>query len=138
MPDARHIGRRYLAGGQVVDGDRAHAFAEAIAGSGPVLPADTIPPTFAAVYCLYPTLFQLFADPEVGINLAGLIHGEQSFAWPAAIHPGDVVDASAEITSVDVKRGMTFLGLTVTATRQGDGAIVCTGHALMIIRGGAG
>ena len=139
MPDASHIGRRYLAAGQVVDGERAHAFAQAIAGSGMgMVAADTIPPTFAAVYCLYPTLLLLFADTEVGINLAGLIHGEQSFEWPAAIHPGDVVDACAEITSVDIKRGMTFLGLTVAATRQGDGATVCTGRALMIIRGGIG
>ena len=138
MPDASHIGRRYSADGQVVDGERATAFAAAISGSDQAAPSDAVPPTFAAVYCLYPTLFQLFADPDVGINLAGLIHGEQSFTFPTPVRPGDVVDASAEIASVDVKRGMTFLGLDVLATRQSDGATVCTGRSLMIIRGGAG
>ena len=138
MPDATHIGRRYRAEGQVVEGDRALAFGRAIAGSSEPQAGDAIPPTFAAVYCLYPTLFQLFADAEVGINLAGLIHGEQSFEFPTAVHAGDVVDATAEIASVDTKRGMTFLGLTVDAVRQSDGATVCTGRSLMIIRGGAG
>jgi acyl dehydratase len=138
MPDASHLGRTYRADGQIVDGDRAAAFAQAIAGADPVPGPAIVPPTFAAVYCLYPTLFQLFADGDVGINLAGLIHGEQSFAFPTPVRAGDVVDATAEIISVDVKRGMTFLGLSVEATRQGDGALVCTGRSLMIIRGGEG
>ena len=138
MPDASHIGRRYRAEGQVVDGRQAAAFAQAIAGSDQAPASEVVPPTFAAVYCLYPTLFQLFADGDVGINLAGLIHGEQSFTFPTVVRPGDVVDATAEIASVDIKRGMTFLGLTVEAVRQSDGATVCTGRSLMIIRGGAG
>ena len=79
-----------------------------------------MPPTFAAVYCLAPTLAQLFTDPEVGIDLAGLIHGEQSFEWPAPVHPGDVIDATAEITSIDTKRGMTFVRIAMEATRPAD------------------
>jgi hypothetical protein len=137
MPNASHVGRRYQAPGQVVEPERAAAFASALAGSDPVAgDGGVVPPTFAAVYCLFPTLAQLFSDAEVGINLAGLVHGEQSFEWPAPVHPGDVVDATAEIASVEDKRGMTFVGIAVEATRQGDGATVCRGRALMIIRGG--
>jgi len=110
--------------------------ADAISGADGGGAAGAVPPTFAAVYCLAPTLAQLFTDPEVGINLAGLIHGEQRFEWPEPVHPGDIVDAEAEIVSVEEKRGMTFVGLDILATRQADSAVVCRGRSLMIVRGG--
>ncbi len=133
MPDQSHVGRRYEATGQVVDGAGAEAFAKAIAGSDDVFSPGTVPPTFAAVYCLFPTLYQLFGDAEVGVNLAGLVHGEQSFEWPAPVRSGDVVDASAVIASVEEKRGMTFLGIEHEAHTQA-GETVCRGRSLMIIR----
>lgn len=136
MPDASHVGRRYSAPGQVVDGERARAMAEAIAGPDTVFEPGAIPPTYAAVYCLAPAFMQLFTDEEVGISLAGLIHGQQSFEWPAPVRAGDVVDSTAEIVGVEAKRGMTFLTLAVESRRPADGAVVCRGRALMIIRGG--
>ena len=137
MPDQSHVGRRYSASGQVVDPERARAMAAAIAGPDGVLEPEAVPPTFAAVYCLAPTMAQLFTDPDVGINLAGLIHGQQSFEWPARVQPGDTVDATSEIVSVEEKRGMTFVTLAVEATRPADGAVVCRGRSMMIVRGGA-
>jgi acyl dehydratase len=137
MPDQSHVGRRYSAPGQVIDPARAKAMAQAIAADGASLEADAVPPTFAAVYCLAPTFAQLFTDPEVGINLAGLIHGEQTFEWPAVAQPGDTVDANARIESVEDKRGMTFVTLAVEAVRPADGAVVCRGRSMMIVRGGA-
>jgi acyl dehydratase len=86
------------------------------------------------VYCLGPTLAQLFGDAEVGIDLAGLIHAEQSFEWPEPVHPGDVVDSTAEITSVDTRRGMTFVRLAMEAVRAADQAVVCRATSLMIVR----
>jgi N-terminal half of MaoC dehydratase len=138
MPDARHVGRRYEAPGQVVDPSRARAMAAAIAGPDAPAEPDAVPPTFAAVYCLGPPMAQLFGDADLGVNLAGLIHGEQAFEWPAQVRPGDTVDASAEITSVEEKRGMTFLTLRVEAVRPSDGAVVCRGRSMMIIRGQGG
>lgn len=108
--------------------------AQAIAGAAEVREPGAMPPTFAAVYCLGPTLAQLFNDPEVGIDLAGLIHAEQSFEWPAPVHPGDVVDATAEITGIDTKRGMTFVRLAMDATRPADQTVVCRATSLMIVR----
>jgi len=111
--------------------------ATAIAGPDPVAEPDAVPPTFAAVYCLAPTFARLFTDPEVGIDLAGLIHGEQSFEWPEPVRTGDVVDATTEIIGVDVKRGMTFVRLAMEAVRPEDRAVVCRGTALMIVRAAA-
>ncbi len=137
MPDRSHVGRRYTAPGQRIDPEQAERMAAAIAGPDPVREPGGVPPTFAAVYCLGPPLLQLFSDPEVGINLAGLIHGEQSFEWPAPIRPGDVVDSSAEITSIESKRGMTFVRLAMEAVRPADQTVVCRGTALMIVRAAA-
>jgi len=134
VPDQSHVGRRYSAPGQRIDPESALAVARAIAGAGEVREPSAVPPTFAAVYCLAPTLAQLFGDREVGIDLAGLIHGEQSFEWPEPVQPGDVIDATAEITSVDTRRGMTFVRLAMEATRPADNAVVCRARSLMIVR----
>jgi acyl dehydratase len=133
VPDQSHVGRRYQASGQLVDGGAAAAFARAIAGSDELYSPGTVPPTYSAFYCLFPTLYQLFGDAEVGVNLAGLVHGEQSFEWPAPVRGGDVIEATAVIASVEEKRGMTFLGIEHEARRQ-DGETVCRGRSLMIIR----
>jgi acyl dehydratase len=137
VPDPSHVGRRYEAPGQVVDGERARQMAAAIGGPDGSFEPEAVPPTFAAVYCLAPTLAQLFTDPEVGINLAGLIHGEQSFEFPEPVHAGDVIDASAEIVGVEDKRGMTFVTLAVEGKRVADAGVVCRGRSMMIIRGAA-
>ena len=134
MPDQSHVGRRYSAPGQRIAPGAAARMAAAIAGPDPVAEPGAVPPTFAAVYCLAPTFAQLFNDPEVGIDLAGLIHGDQSFEWPEQVQVGDVVDTTTEIVGVDVKRGMTFVRLAMEAVRPADRAVVCRGAALMIMR----
>jgi hypothetical protein len=137
VPDQSHVGRRYSAPGQRIAPESAAAVGRAIAGADQVREAGAVPPTFAAVYCLAPTLAQLFSDTEVGIDLAGLIHGEQSFEWPVPVHPGDIIDATAEITGVDTKRGMTFVRLAMEAIRPADRAVVCRATSLMIVRAAA-
>jgi len=134
MPDASHVGRTYRAPGMVVEPDRVRDFSRAIAGDDAVAEPDAVPPTYAAVYCLFPTLGRLFGDAEVGLDLAGLIHGEQRFTFHAPVRPGDVVDASARIASVEPKRGMTFVRIDLEAAHQ-DGRPVCSGQALLITRG---
>ena len=132
MPDASHVGRVYRAPGMVIEAERARAFAGAIAGADPVVEPDAVPPTFAAVYCLVPTLGRLFGDREVGIDLAGLIHGEQQFSFHEPVRPGDVVDSQARIASVQERRGMTFVEIDLEATR--DDRPVCSGRALLVVR----
>jgi hypothetical protein len=133
MPDASHVGRVYRAPGMVIEAERARAFAGAIAGGDAVAEPDAVPPTFAAVYCLFPTLGRILGDPEVGIDLAGLIHGEQQFSFHEPLRPGDVVDSEARIASVQERRGMTFVDVELETTR-GDRR-VCSGRALLIVRG---
>lgn len=137
MPDQSHVGRRYSAPGQRIAPQAAAQMAAAISGPDPVAEPGAVPPTFAAVYCLSPTFAQLFADHEVGIDLAGLIHAEQSFEWPEPVRPGDVVDATTEITAIENKRGMTFVRLAMEASRADDHVVVCRGTGLMLVRSAA-
>jgi acyl dehydratase len=114
--------------------ERVAEYAAAVAGGDEVFSPGAVPPAFAAVYCLLPALAQVLADAEVGIELAGLIHAEQSFEWPVPAQPGDVVEASAEVASVEGKRGMTFVTLDLVAVNQ-SGATVCRGRSLLLLRG---
>jgi hypothetical protein len=134
VPDLSHVGRRYLAPGQVVSADRVAEYASAVSGADEVYSPGSVPPTFAAVYCLLPSLAEVLADAELGIELAGLIHAEQSFEWPVPVRTGDVVVASAEVASVEGKRGMTFVTLDLAATNQ-SGDTVCRGRSLLLLRG---
>ncbi len=134
MPDLSHVGRRYLAPGQAVSAERVAEYASAVSGADAVYSPGSVPPAFAAVYCLLPSLAKVLADAELGIELAGLIHAEQSFEWPVPVRPGDVVEASAEVASVESKRGMTFVTLNLAATNQ-SGHTVCRGRSLLLLRG---
>ena len=134
MPDVSHVGRRYRAPGQILLADRVAEYAAAVGGADEVFSPGSVPPTFAAVYCLLPALAEVLADADLGIELAGLIHAEQSFEWPVPARPGDVVEASAEVASVEGKRGMTFVTLDLAATNQ-SGDTVCRGRSLLLLRG---
>jgi len=135
MLDPSHVGRHYVAPGQVIDAERVAAYVAAVSGDDGAFSLGSVPPTFAAVYCMMPALAQVFADPELGLDLAGLIHVEQSFEWPAPVLPEDVVDASAELAAVESKRGLTFLTVDLAAVNQA-GETVCRGRSLLLIRGG--
>jgi acyl dehydratase len=135
MLDPSHVGRRYEAPAEVVAAERVSAYAAAVAGPDAVFSAGSVPPTFAAVYCLMPALGQVFADPELGIDLAGLIHVEQSFEWASPVHPGDALLASAEVAAVESKRGLIFLTVDLAAV-DGAGDTVCRGRSLLLFRGG--
>jgi hypothetical protein len=134
VPELSHVGRRYLAPGRVVSAERVAEYALAVSGADEVYSPGSVPPTFAAVYCLLPSLAEVLADAELGIELAGLIHAEQSFEWPVPVRTGDVVVASAEVASVESKRGMTFVTLDLAATNQ-SGDTVCRGRSLLLVRG---
>ena len=138
MPDRSHVGRRYVAEGQVADLEGAARFAAAVAGSDPVASdLGPVPPTYAAVYCLFPTLGQIILDPELGIRLEGMVHGEQEFTWHEPVAAGDVLNSTATIAEVEDKRGRTFMTVALEAIRPQTGARVLTGRALLLLAGGS-
>jgi acyl dehydratase len=91
------------------------------------------PPTFAIVVTSASSA-KLVADPDLGVNYAMVVHGEQSFAHSRPLHAGDVVVAQSTIESINQVRNMTTMA-TVTEIRTVDGEHVCTARSTLVERG---
>ena len=91
------------------------------------------PPTFAIVITSGANA-RLIADPDLGVNYAMVVHGEQSFTHSRPLHAGDVVVAQSTIESIKQIRTMTTMA-TVTEIRTADGEHVCTTRSTLVERG---
>ena len=91
------------------------------------------PPTFAIVITAADTA-RLMADPDLGVNYAMIVHGEQSFTHSRPLHAGDVVVPQSTIESIKQIRSLTTMA-TVTEIRTVDGEHVCTARATLVERG---
>ena len=91
------------------------------------------PPTFAIVITSGGNA-RLIADPDLGVNYAMVVHGEQSFTHSRPLHAGDVVVAQSTIESIKQIRTMTTMA-TVTEVRTADGEHVCTARSTLVERG---
>jgi acyl dehydratase len=78
------------------------------------------PPMFAVVYsgpALAPALF----DPDVGINLATMVHGGQVFEWDEPACSGDEITTTAKCTEIYEKDGKGFYVFeSVSDNQNGD------------------
>ena len=91
------------------------------------------PPTFAIVVSAAGSA-KVTHDPDLGVNYAMVVHGEQSFEHARPLHAGDVVVSQATIESIRPLGGMTTL-TTVTQIRTVDGEHVCTARSTLVERG---
>ena len=91
------------------------------------------PPTFAIVVTSAGTA-KLISDPDLGVNYAMIVHGEQSFSHTSPLHAGDVVVAQSTIESIRQVRSMTMMA-TVTEIRTVEGEHVCTARTTLVERG---
>ena len=91
------------------------------------------PPTFAIVVTSAGSA-KLIADPDLGVNYAMIVHGEQSFTHARPLHAGDVVVAQSTIESIKQVRNMTTMAM-VTEVRTMDGEHVCTARSILVERG---
>jgi MaoC dehydratase-like protein len=99
-------GKEYPAVEFTLDRERVERFARAVGAD----PAAGVPPTFAAVYALFTTVPQLWADPEAKVDLARLVHSEQEFEWSRHPQVGERVVARGRVTDDAERRGMRLLG----------------------------
>ena len=91
------------------------------------------PPTFAIVVTSAGNS-KLMSDPDLGVNYAMVVHGEQSFTHARPLHAGDVVVAQSTIESIKQVRNMTTMAM-VTQVRTVDGEHVCTARSTLVERG---
>jgi acyl dehydratase len=91
------------------------------------------PPMFAVVYSAG-AVGPAVLDPEVGINLAMMVHGSQEFVWGEQVCAGDVITTEATVKDVSERGGMGFY-VFESVSRNQDGAEVVRGTWTNIVRG---
>ena len=112
-----------------IDEARVRAFADAVGHRGP-----GVPPTIVTVPEIATGLGNVVSDPELGIDLSRVLHGEQEYRWSRAIVVGETLTGAATIDSVRDKGGMRYLVLR-TELRDEDGELVVSGRCTLIVRG---
>ena len=80
-------------------------------------------PTFVVTFAIKP-FSAAISDPELGIDLLKLVHGEQEFEWGEPIRDGDRITTTGEITRLFEKANMDFLEVTTESRNQQDKRVV--------------
>jgi acyl dehydratase len=91
------------------------------------------PPMFVVVYSS-PAMAPAILDPEVGINLAAMVHGGQEFVWGEPVCAGDVITTRAKVSEIYEKDGKGFYVFESVSTNQ-DGDEVVRATWTNIVRG---
>jgi hypothetical protein len=128
------LGKTYRADWQTVDRRRHHEYLLAVTGREGAKDPDRPLACFASVYLLWPIVPLLFSDPEVGLDLPRLLHGEQEFSFARPIAYEERLLPSGRITRAEERRGMVFLELRCSGQAP-DGSEVASSRSLFLVRG---
>jgi acyl dehydratase len=91
------------------------------------------PPMFCVVYSA-PAMGPAVLDPEVGMNLAAMVHGGQEFEWGEPVCSGDEITTTASCSDIYEKAGKGFYVFESTSVNQ-DGRPTVRGTWTNIVRG---
>jgi acyl dehydratase len=91
------------------------------------------PPMFAVVYSAG-SVGPAVLDPEVGINLAMMVHGSQEFVWGEPVCAGDAITTQTTLKDIREKGGMGFYEFE-SVSRNQHGQEVVRGTWTNIVRG---
>jgi acyl dehydratase len=155
--DPKHIGRKYGPFNYAVGLEKMREFAYAVTGGVPsssfggAIPSNLNPllydekvahdgphhsvvafPTFAVSFAMK-AFTEALIDPDVGINLMMLVHGEQEFEFFDVVRPGDVMTTTGTITQIYEKAGKDFVVL-ISESKNQKGALVVKGTWTAVIR----
>ncbi len=113
--------------------ERAHPFTwdDDAAAAGPHR-GIVAPPVFATAFAIEP-FAKACTDPELGLNVLRLVHGEQELEFVEPVRPGDVLTTTGEVTRIQDRGNLDFLEVSSVTTNQG-GRVVVRGAWTAIIR----
>ena len=114
----------------VVSREKIVEFAEAT-GSG--YDGQAAPATFPIVVA-FGAMNALMQDPEVGIALHRVVHGEQRFRYTRPVVAGDRLSAELTVDSLRQIGGADIIG-TRSEITDAEGEHVCTAFATLVHRG---
>jgi len=145
MPvDTQAAGKTYEPKTYAVGREKIREYANAVGETNPVhLDLDAAraagysdlvaPPMFAVVYSA-PAMAPAVLDPDVGLNLAMMVHGGQEFVWGTPVVAGDEITTTATVKDISERDGKGFYVFETVSTNQ-DGDTVATGTWTNIVRG---
>ncbi|MEZ0071419.1 MaoC family dehydratase N-terminal domain-containing protein [Planotetraspora sp. GP83] len=121
-------------------------FADAIGDDNPIYhdkeaavaaghPDVVAPPTFPIVFSLSGAS-EALSDPDLGLNYAMVVHGEQRFEYQRPVYPGDELLCTSTITEIRDAGRNEFLTLRSDVTST-TGELVCRTYNTIVERGGA-
>ena len=114
-----------------VSEDDVRAFVAATGGSYEGGPA---PATFPIVVA-FAAMQELMGDPEVGIELHHVVHGQQKFVHERPITVGDRLTATLTVSGLRQIAGTDII-TTSSAITDAGGALVCTADATLVHKAG--
>jgi acyl dehydratase len=130
MPvNTQAIGKNWPAASFEVEASRIDQYAKAVGEDNPVyhdseaakavgFRDQVAPPMFCVVYSA-PAMGPAVLDPEVGINVATLVHGGQEFEWGEPVCAGDLITTVATCKEIYEKDGRGFYVFESVSTNQG-------------------
>jgi acyl dehydratase len=90
------------------------------------------PPMFCVVYSA-PAMGPAVLDPEVGIDLAAMVHGGQEFVWGEPVCAGDLITTHPWLADIYEKGGRGFYVFQSESTNA-DGKLTARGTWTNIVR----
>lgn len=94
-----------------------HDVAAARAAGHPDLVA---PPTFLITATFGGEAGALLSDPELGLQYAQVVHGEQSFAFHRPVHAGDVLETVTSVSAIRTAGRNELMTLVTVVTSHGE------------------
>src|SRR4051812_2378015 len=107
----------------------------AAATGTPYVTGGPAPATFPIVVA-FDAMQALMSDPEVGIELHHVVHGQQKFVHERPVRPRDALRAELSVTGLRQIGGADIIA-TSSAITDATGAIVCTAEATLVHKAGA-
>jgi acyl dehydratase len=116
-------------------GDQNPVYRDAEAARAAGHPAIIAPPTYLTkLNFLYGP--QMILDPELGLNYAMVVHGEQEYVYERPIRAGDVLVGRLRITSIASKGANEFM-VSEAAIETTSGERVALARSTIVSRGTA-
>lgn len=133
--NAEVAGKTYPVATYVVTAEAIRKFAAATNEDNPAFTGDhpVAPPAFPVV-AVHGVLGAALFDPELEVNLARLVHGEEDHVLHAAIRPGDTLTVEGTLESVEIKDSGETFTVRCNLTNQ-DGVLAAEIRSLMFVRG---
>lgn len=91
-------------------------------------------PATIPIVVAFAAMTALMEDPEVGMALHRVVHGEQRFSYTRPVVAGDELTATLTVDTLRQIGGADIIG-TRSEITDGDGRPVCTAFATLVHRG---